>query len=98
MLDKCSFGKFRQATGSNLRKRNLSALMFAGALVALLSTSPAYAYLDPGAGSIILQSVLAAIAIAAASIGVMWQRIKLFFSSLFGSRKTTIESETEVGE
>ena len=33
MLDKCSFGKFRQAIGSNLRKRNLSALMFAGAAI-----------------------------------------------------------------
>ena len=40
----------------------------------------AYAYLDPGTGSIIIQSVIAAIAAAAMVIKVYWYRIKTFFS------------------
>ena len=98
MLDTYSFGKSRQKTASNLCSNKPSTLLFAAALLMLLFTSPAYAYLDPGAGSIILQSVLAAFAIAAASVGLMWQRIKLFFSSFFGSRKSSIESESEIGK
>jgi hypothetical protein len=58
-------------------------------LPGLLYVVPAYAYLDPGTGSIILQSMLASIAAAAALGSMFWQRIKAFFSSLFSSRKST---------
>lgn len=59
------------------------------ALVGIVYMSPAYAYLDPGTGSIILQSLLAGIAAAMAIAGMYWQRIKAFFSSLFASKKLT---------
>jgi hypothetical protein len=49
--------------------------------------SPSYAYLDPGTGSIILQGLLAAIAGMTAALGMFWQRIKFFFSSLFSPKK-----------
>lgn len=48
---------------------------------------PAYAYLDPGTGSIILQGLLAGIAAAMAAAGLYWARLKHFFSSLFSSKK-----------
>ena len=43
-------------------------------------TSPAYAYLDPGTGSIILQGLLAGIAVAAGFVRMYWQRFKSLFS------------------
>jgi hypothetical protein len=39
----------------------------------------AHAYLDPGTGSILVQSLLAGIAGAAAVISLYWQRLKRFF-------------------
>jgi hypothetical protein len=45
----------------------------------LLLSSDAYAYLDPGTGSLILQGLLAAIAAAAAAAALYWNRILLFF-------------------
>jgi len=50
--------------------------------VFMVSTKPAYAYLDPGTGSMVLQAVLAAIAGASVTIGLFWRRIKSFFIRL----------------
>ena len=61
------------------------------ALLALAYAAPAHAYLDPGTGSILLQGLLAAIA----TLGLFWQRVKVFFSSMFASRKPDTE---EAGE
>lgn len=50
---------------------------FVGALALLLiSTDAAYAYLDPGTGSFILQMILAGALAVGASIKLYWQRIK----------------------
>lgn len=40
----------------------------------------AYAYLDPGLGSIILQGIIASIAATSITIKIYWQKIKNFFS------------------
>tara|TARA_B100000795_G_scaffold226719_1_gene182837 strand:- start:362 stop:568 length:207 start_codon:yes stop_codon:yes gene_type:complete len=40
----------------------------------------AFAYLDPGTGSIILQSILGAIAAGASYCAIYWQKIKNFFN------------------
>jgi hypothetical protein len=45
----------------------------------LLLSSDAYAYLDPGTGSLLLQGLLAALATAAAAAGLYWNHILLFF-------------------
>ena len=50
----------------------------------MISEKPAYAYLDPGTGSMIIQAVIAAVAIASVSIGIFWRRLKSFFGRLFG--------------
>ena len=47
--------------------------------------SPSYAYLDPGTGSIILQSVLAGIAVAMGLLRFYWQQFKAFLANLVGS-------------
>ena len=46
----------------------------------VLFNNNAFAYLDPGTGSIILQSILGAIAAGASYCAIYWQKIKNFFS------------------
>jgi len=50
----------------------------------LLLAHPAYAYLDPGTGSMLLQGLLAGIMAAGVTIGIYWRRFKAFFT---GSNK-----------
>lgn len=52
-------------------------------LVLALLSAPAFAYLDPGTGSYLLQLVLAGILGALLSIKLFWGKIKEFFRSLF---------------
>ena len=42
-------------------------------------TQPAFAYIDPGTGSMLLQGLLAGIAGAAVVLKLYWYRIKNFF-------------------
>lgn len=48
--------------------------------LACTMTTPAYAYLDPGTGSMILQGLIGAIGIGAAYLSIFGQRVKSFFS------------------
>ena len=52
------------------------------AILFVHANSPAYAYLDPGATSIILQWLVGGIAVGATAISVFYQRIKFFFLKL----------------
>lgn len=52
--------------------------------IVMLSTKPAYAYLDPGTGSMLVQAVIAAVAAVSVSLGVFRRRIRSFFGHLFG--------------
>ena len=63
--------------------RFLALLSAIGAFV-LMSTFPAYAYIDPGSASIALQAIIAVIAGAAAFIGMYYRKVKDF---LFRSRE-----------
>ena len=38
--------------------------------------TPAFAYLDPGTGSIVLQAIIGAVAVGAATISVYWNKLK----------------------
>ena len=49
----------------------------------ILFNNKAFAYLDPGTGSIILQSILWAIAAVVAWGGIYWQKIKDFYKKKF---------------
>ena len=49
------------------------------ALAALVLAAPAHAYLDPGTGSILLQSLIGALAVGAAAVGTFYGRIRAFF-------------------
>ena len=51
-------------------------------LMAIFPVS-AHAYLDPGSGSMIIQSLIATALIVGTAIGAAWQQIKDFFRRIF---------------
>ena len=63
-------------------------LKTAGAVGVLSYSAPSYAYIDVGTGSIILQSIIAGIAVAMGVLRLYWQRLKAF---LGGLRRDTTE-------
>lgn len=66
------------------------------ALVLLAITRPCYAYIDPGTGSIILQGLLASIAVALGVLKLYWQRCRIFLLTLV--RSGVREDETKPAE
>ena len=61
-------------------KISVSNLKFLCLVVSLISyTSPAYAYLEPGTGSMLLQALIAGLAAIIASLSIYWQKVKAFF-------------------
>jgi hypothetical protein len=61
-------------------------------MILALWVTPAYAYLDPGTGSILLQGILAGIAAVMTSISLYWGKIKSFFLNLEILQKTKCSS------
>jgi hypothetical protein len=45
-----------------------------------LAAAPAWAYIDPGTGSMLVQSALAIIAVALVAGRTAWEKVKSFFS------------------
>ena len=58
--------------------------------VYLSITGPAYAYLDPGTGSVLLQVIIATLAGALTMITNFWKRLKALCLKLLPSRKKRI--------
>jgi len=63
--------------------RRLVSIMILVALLQVIFTPPAHAYLDPGTGSYIFQLLIAGVVGLAFVIKVFWGRIKGFFTRLF---------------
>ena len=61
--------------------QKISRLCLLGAVAGLLALEPtnAYAYLDPGTGSILLQGIIAGLAGGLLAISVYWRRFVGFF-------------------
>jgi len=57
---------------------------FAMLVFALLFASEAFAYLDPGTGSILLQGLIAATAAVVTWLSLTWQQTKAWFRSVTG--------------
>jgi hypothetical protein len=53
-------------------------------LLLILTTLPAYAYIEPGSGSMLLQAIMA----AGLGIAMFFKQIKLFLVGLFTKKKT----------
>jgi hypothetical protein len=65
--------------------RIVRVVLVAVLLLAIVS-APAYAYLDPGSGSYLLQILLAGLLGALFTLKVFWKRIVSFFAQLFSKR------------
>lgn len=62
-----------------------SCLFFIAFFSFFVLPNQAYAYLDPGTGSVILQVVAAAVLGALFTIKMYWRKVKMFFQGLFSS-------------
>jgi len=51
--------------------------------IMFIGTQNAFAYLDPGTGSYIIQVIIALVVGAAFSIKMFWKRIVIFFKNTF---------------
>jgi len=65
------------------------------ALVGVAMATPSYAYLDPGTGSVILQSLLAGIAVAMGLLRFYWHQFKIFLGNLMGNAPEQPEQAAE---
>ena len=59
-------------------------------ILCITASSPAYAYLDPGTGSLIIQIVIGAIAAIGVTLKLYWHKFRVFFS---GCTKVTENKE-----
>lgn len=72
-----------------MKTTSIVSMVLTGLLANQLLVNVAYAYLDPGTGSALLQGVLAALAAIVVTAKLYWHRLLRFF----GIRKTKIETE-----
>ncbi len=54
-----------------------------------LAPASAYAYIDPGTGSMVIQAIFAVVAATGIYIGLCWKKTKSFFQNLTGKNKKT---------
>jgi hypothetical protein len=77
---------------------SLSNLKFLCLFVCLISyTSPAYAYLDPGTGTMLLQGLIFGIAVTISYVSLYWQKTKAFTKAFFVKPEpdTGIDTDTD---
>ena len=72
-----------------MKIRYIVSIVLTGLVANQLLVNVAYAYLDPGTGSALLQGVLAALAAIVVTAKLYWHRLLRFL----GIRKTKIEPE-----
>jgi len=76
------------------RVNQYSFIVMITASFVLISPGAAFAYLDPGTGSMILQGILGGLAAIAVAGKIYWSRLKSFF----GFRKTKSDSGSAEGD
>lgn len=57
-----------------------------GGVASLVFAPSAHAYIDPGAGSYIIQIIAASALAVAAAVGVFWSKLKTLFGRLFSKK------------
>lgn len=62
-----------------MNRYHVSGLSGVALFVSLVCVAPAYAYLDPGTGSMIVQALIAAVTAVSVSAGIFWKRLRGFF-------------------
>ena len=72
-----------------MKKQNPLKVLFFLVLFLLVSTKKAYAYLDPGTGSYILQILAAGALGGLFAVKTFWRQLTTFFSNIFSRRQKT---------
>ena len=62
-------------------------------IIFLMLPSKAFAYLDPGTGSIIIQAILGFIAAAVSWITIYWAKFKILLNKIFGKKKNNLDKD-----
>jgi len=71
-----------------MKKSKRPVLVFFALLCVLLLTSKnAYAYIDPGSGSYMLQLLIAGLVGLSFTIKSFWKNIRMYFSARFGKKE-----------
>lgn len=78
--------------------RKVTLIFIATIMVLCLSISPAYAYLDPGTGSLIIQSIIGAVAAIGVTLKLYWHKIKIMLSGRKVEDVTSNKSENSTRE
>ena len=63
----------------NINKKFFISILF----INLFLSKEAFAYIDPGMGSMFLQSIIAVLAVCFSSVMIFWSKIKITFSNIF---------------
>jgi|TARA_B110000914_G_scaffold196607_1_gene185949 uncharacterized membrane protein len=61
-------------------------------LISLSAAFNAYGYIDPGTGSLIIQSVIGAIAAIGVTVKIYWHKLRLLFSK----RRPSTDEDTKL--
>jgi len=77
------------------RRKKYALLIFLLCNFTIAGVSNAAAYLDPGTGSIIFQSIIAVAASGLAVFATAWKSVVRFFSGLFNNRNVEKHSDKE---
>ena len=77
--------------------KKLLAMSLSAAGLFAVASEAAYAYLDPGTGSMLLQALIGAVAGAWIVLRLYWDKIKGFFSR-FGRKRKSPENISSVDE
>ena len=65
------------------------------AVSVLFFANQAYAYIDPGTGSMIVQAIIAVIAGVSVSLGIFRRRVAFFFNNLFNRKNEKKHDSSE---
>jgi len=57
--------------------------------IVMVLSHPAYAYLDPGTGSMLIQAVIAIFVASSVFLSMFWKRVKAFLNRTFGKKHAT---------
>jgi ABC-type Na+ efflux pump permease subunit len=78
-----------------MKRSMLPATLVMPALLYLPFHHAVHAYIDPGTGSIILQTVIGGFAAVLVAIGMFWKQIKAFVGNLFSRSKKSEEHKEQ---
>ena len=68
-------------------KKFMKKIIILSLIINLILANKAFAYLDPGTGSIILQAILGVIAATASYCAFYWNKVKSFFKNIFKKKE-----------